>query len=62
MNAVMPAVLGTLCLLLAGFVRGTAGTSADPELVLAAAYALGGLGPVGVVAAGVAIGVRMARR
>lgn len=62
MNAVLPAALGTPCLLVAGFVQGSEHASADPDFVFAAAYGFGGLGVVGVVAAGVSIGIRMARR
>ena len=56
-----PAVLGVMCLLAAGFLQSIAGTSRDPELVWAAVYALGGLGLIGVVAAGVAAGIRFSR-
>lgn len=62
MPAFLPAVLGALTLFLAGFIRGGLRTSADPELVYGASYALGGLGLMGVLAAGVALGVSLSRR
>ncbi len=61
MRAVTPALLGLVALFLAGFVRGGEATSADPELVVGAAYALAGLGLAGVVAAGVALGIKLSR-
>jgi hypothetical protein len=56
------AILGVLCFLIAGFVRGMGVTnSSDPELILAAFYALGACGTVGVLAGGVGMGIRLAR-
>jgi hypothetical protein len=60
-RAVNPALLGILALFIAGFVRGLETNSRDPELVLAASYALGGCGLMGVLAAGVAFGIRLSR-
>lgn len=62
MPVFMAALLGALTLFLAGFVHGGMQNSADPELVLGATYALGGLGLMGVLAAGVALGVTLAKR
>jgi hypothetical protein len=50
-----------LALFIAGFVRGGVANSADPELVFAAFYALAGLGFVGILTAGVSLGIRLAR-
>ena len=50
-----------MCFLLAGFVRGMERTSSDPELVLAFSYALVACGALGVLAGGVAAGIRLAR-
>jgi hypothetical protein len=61
MRAFTPALLGVMALFIAGFVRGTSRSSADPELVFGAVYALGGLGLVGVLSAGVALGIRLSR-
>lgn len=60
-RALTPALLGIFAFLVAGFVRGMEVNSNDPELVLAAFYALVACGLVGVLAAGVAIGIRLAR-
>jgi hypothetical protein len=60
MRAVIPALVGMVALFIAGFVRGGEATSPDPELVFGAFYALGGLGPVAVVA-GVALGINLSR-
>jgi hypothetical protein len=49
------------CFLLAGFVRGMGVDSNDPELVLAASYALTACGALGVLAGGIALGIRLAR-
>jgi hypothetical protein len=62
MPAFLPAALGALALFVAGFIRGGLRNSADPELVFGASYALGGLGLMGVLAAGVAMGVNLAKR
>lgn len=62
MPAFIPAVLGALALFVAGFIRGGLRNSADPELVFGASYALGGLGLMGVLAAGVAFGVNLTKR
>ena len=63
MRASSAALLGVLCFLIAGFVRGLGGTdSSDPaELTLAAFYALGACGAVGVLAGGVGMGIRLSR-
>lgn len=61
MPALITGVSGVLSLFLAGFIRGGLRTSPDPELVFGASYALGGLGLMGVVAAGVAWGVNLTR-
>lgn len=62
MPAFVAATFGVLALFLAGFIRGGLRYSADPELVYGASYALGGLGLVGVLAAGVAMGIGLTRR
>lgn len=62
MPAFIPAAVGALALFLAGFIRGGLRSSADPELVLGASYALGGLGLTGVLAAGVALGANLTKR
>lgn len=61
MRASAPALLGALVLFIAGFVRGGAAHSPDPELLLGVFYALAGLGSVGVLAAGVALGNSLSR-
>lgn len=61
MPALISGVIGALALFAAGFVRGGLRTSADPELVFGASYALGGLGLMCVLATGVAMGVSLAR-
>jgi hypothetical protein len=62
MRAVIPALVGMVALFIAGFVRGGEATSPDPELEFefGAFYALGGFGPVAVVA-GVALGINLSR-
>lgn len=56
------AILGVLCFLIAGFIRGMGVTnSSDPELILAAFYALAACGAVGVLAGGVGMGIRLSR-
>ena len=62
MPVFMSAALGALALFLAGFIRGGLRNSADPELVFGASYALGGLGLMGVLDAGVAWGASLTRR
>jgi hypothetical protein len=57
-----PAILGVLCFVIAGFVRGAGRYSADPELVLAATCALGACGLLGVLAGGVAMGIHLSRQ
>jgi hypothetical protein len=61
MRGTTPALLGVLCFLVAGFVQGMGRNTNDPELVLAAFYALAACGALGVVAGGVAMGIRLAR-
>jgi hypothetical protein len=61
MRTATPALLGVVVLFIAGFVRGGEANSPDPELVFGAFCALGGLGLVGVLAAGVALGIRLSR-
>ena len=62
MRASSAAILGVICFLIAGFVRGMGVTSSsDPELILAASYALAAGGAVGVVAGGVGMGIRLSR-
>lgn len=62
MRASTAAILGVLCFLIAGFVRGMGVTNgSDPEIILAAFYALGACGAVGVLAGGVGLGIRLAR-
>jgi hypothetical protein len=61
MRALAPAVMGVLAFVASGFLRGGIRYSADPELVLAASYGLTACGLVGVVAGGVALGIRIAR-
>jgi hypothetical protein len=60
-RAVNPALLGILTFLIAGFVRGMEANSNDPEILFAAFYALVACGLIGILAAGVAIGIRLAR-
>ncbi len=55
------AVLGVLAFVVAGFIRGGLRYSADPELVLAASWGLAACGVVGVLAGGIAIGIRLSR-
>ena len=62
MPAFLAAAFGVLALFLAGFIRGGLRNSPDPELVYGASYALGGLGLMGVLAAGVAVGIGLTRR
>ena len=62
MPVFMAAALGALTLFLAGFIRGGLRNSADPELIIGASYALGGLGLMGVLAAGVALGATLTKR
>jgi hypothetical protein len=61
MPVLVTGLIGVVALFLAGFIRGGLRTSPDPELVFAASYALGGLGLMGVLAAGVAWGVNLTR-
>jgi hypothetical protein len=60
MRVVTSALLGALALFLAGFLRGGEDMSRDPDLMLGTFYAFAGLGSVGILAAGVALGVRLA--
>lgn len=53
--------MGVLSLFLAGFIRGMARYSADPELIFGASYALLGCGALGVLAGGLAMGIRLSR-
>ncbi|WP_210439880.1 hypothetical protein [Nocardioides xinjiangensis] len=62
MPALVSAALGALALFLAGFVRGGLRYSADPELIFGASYALGGLGLMGILAAGIAFGANLRER
>lgn len=62
MPAFIPAALGALALFVAGFIRGGLQNSADPELIFGASYALGGLGLMGVLAGGVALGANLTKR
>ena len=62
MPAFMSAAFGALALFLAGFIRGGLRNSADPELIFGASYALGGLGLMSVLAAGVALGASLTKR
>ena len=55
------ALFGVVLLFSAGFIRGGEGRSPDPELVWGAFYALGGLGLASVLAAGVTLGIILAR-
>ena len=61
MRGTTPALLGVLSFLVAGFVQGMGRNTNDPELVMAAFYALAACGSLGVVAGGVAMGIRLAR-
>jgi hypothetical protein len=61
MRASGAAIVGVFCFLIAGFVRGIGPNSTDPELILAAFYALAACGAVGVLAGGVALGIRLSR-
>lgn len=53
------AFLGVFFFLIAGFVRGM--RTSDPELVLAVSYALSACGALGILAGGVAMGIRLSR-
>lgn len=55
------AFLGVFAFVVAGFIGGIGRHSRDPELVLAATWGLAALGLVGVIAGGVAIGIRASR-
>ena len=55
-------LIGALSLFAAGFIRGGLRTSADPELVIGASYAFGGLGLMFVLATGVAVGLNLGRQ
>jgi hypothetical protein len=55
------ALLGVFCFLVAGFVQGMGRNTNDPELVSAAFYALAACGALGVLAGGVAMGIRLSR-
>ncbi len=55
-------IFGVFAFVIAGFVRGGLRYSSDPELVLAASWGLAAVGLVGVLAGGVAIGIRLARQ
>jgi hypothetical protein len=61
MRGSTPAILGVFCFVIAGFVRGAGRYSGDPELVLAATYALAACGLLGVLTGGVAMGIRLSR-
>jgi len=56
------AILGVFALLVAGFIRGSVQNSNDPELTLSFAWGVAGLGLIGVLAAGVATGIKLARQ
>ena len=62
MPAFMLAAFGALALFLAGFIRGGLRNSADPELIFGASYALVGLGLMGLLAAGIALGASLTKR
>lgn len=62
MRGTLSAFIGILCVMLAGFVHGASRFSNDPELTLAATWGLLAAGAIGVVGAGVAIGIQLARR
>jgi hypothetical protein len=61
MRATGAAFLGVFSFLMAGFVRGMGLDSSDPELILAAFYALAACGTLGVLAGGIAIGIQLSR-
>lgn len=61
MRGILPAVLGVMAFIFAGFVRGGLRYSSDPELILAASYGLAACGLVGVLAGGVALAIQIAR-
>jgi hypothetical protein len=61
MRGSTPAILGVLCFVIAGFVRGAGRYSADLALVLAATYALGACVLLGVLTGGVAMGIHLSR-
>lgn len=55
-------MVGVFAFFLAGFVRGMGVSNpSDSELVLAAFYAFGAIGAVGVIAGGVGMGIRLSR-
>lgn len=56
------AILGVFAFVVAGFIHGSIRYSADPEVVLALSWGLAAAGLVGVLAGGVAIGIRLARQ
>ncbi len=61
MRGLPAALLGVIAFLIAGFLHGTLRDSSDPELVLAGVYALSALWLFGVLAGGVAVGIRLSR-
>lgn len=61
MRGIMQAGLGVVAFVVAGFVYGGARNSPDPELVLAVSAGFAGCGLLLVIAAGVAIGIQVAR-
>jgi hypothetical protein len=61
MRGTNAAIVGVLCFVAAGFIQGAGRNSPDPELVLAAFYALAACGLLGILAGGVAMGIRLAR-
>ncbi|QCX28766.1 hypothetical protein [Nocardioides jishulii] len=61
MRVIVMMLVGAMFLFVAGVVHGGLRNSADPELVLGFAYAIGGVGIMAMVAAGVTLGIRLAR-
>lgn len=62
MTSFLAAALGTLVLLVTGFVGAGTTFGADPELTLAFLLAGSGLGSMLLLSAAIATGIRMSRR
>jgi hypothetical protein len=62
MRASSAAILGVFFFLIAGFVRGVGANTNDLEIILSgASYGLAACGALGVLAGGVAMGIRLSR-
>lgn len=54
-------LLGVLCFLIAGLIKGAGFQEGDLQAATAAFYAFGACGLMGVLAGGVALGIKLAR-